>query len=213
VIGFSRPNEGQPGVSRPEPVFARHYDSEQKVDGGSRWTVGNSRTTCAICSSDLATGIPFHTVLRPPPEEVVVRSYDAEELFERVDFCDRCMATVPRESIFAHWTRAVPEAESIPKKRVNLTSLQAYFESLTGEEAKDEANEAAAADQGDPNTQLRYLLGLFLVRKRVLCFGTRHRDHLVLRCNRSARAYKVSIPEASADELLSHSESFNALFC
>ncbi len=193
-------------------VFARLYQPDQRVDGRERWTVGESPRLCRGCREEFPQGSPFHSVLKPADgAEEERRSPDLSALFSRHDYCQRCFPSVRLENAFAHWTCTFPAPAEPAQKSFNLPRLRHLFDQLTPPEAGEEG--AEREEQGEPGAeQLRYLLALFLVRKRVFSWEGRAGDQILLSCRRTDQRYRLTIPKVPPEEILARVEEFAALF-
>ena len=133
-------------------ALARLYEGEQRVEGRQRWSVSGAHRRCGGCEGTL--GSEFHTVLAAAAD-VDARSLHPEcaEVFERQDYCDDCFERVEPGKTFAHWKSVLPPPDKPPRKIVNLASLLAYFERLTGTDTpppkSEDENEIAADDTSD----------------------------------------------------------------
>ncbi len=218
------PKKGEPGSGQgpdsdpvTRQVLARLYELEQRIDGPKQWSVGESRRVCSTCGLKFPDSTPFHTVLCPPrlcsskAARLQSRYPEVSALFERLDYCERCFSAVPVEESYAHWMSVLPEPPEPPHKSLNLETLLNLFQSMVG--ASEEPAELAAEPQmkqGD--LHMRYLLGLFLVRKRVLRWQGREGDRLRLSCRKTDRSYQLQIPSATPEAIRAHVDTFAELF-
>ncbi|MFQ5653299.1 MAG: hypothetical protein ACE5GW_01035 [Planctomycetota bacterium] len=196
------------------PRFARLYDEAEKVDGGSRWAVGGAGRSCGRCLRELTPGETFYTVLlaaRAAPSTGSVAGVTA--LFERADYCSSCFALAPIDRAFAHWRSFLPPPPESPRRTVNLASLYSTFLQLgdAGEESVGEGD-AEARITSSERARVRFLLALFLVRKRVLKWGALRGDRLLLRCRQSGETHEIGVPPEPREELEQAVEAFAALF-
>lgn len=210
-------------------VFARLYEDEQKIDTRSRWSVGGAHRVCHDCSETLADGALLYSTLvasQVDPSEQPFR--DVSELFERLDFCEACFGKLSEENSFAFWKSIADPPPRPPQKILNLAALLAYFRHLAPEpEVGDEDPDAAAPEsegrQDAPQfafptvesadaEPLRYLLGLFLVRKRVLRWVGLADGVLTLTERKSEESHELPVPEMTEDRREAMLASFEELF-
>ncbi|MCI0650995.1 MAG: hypothetical protein L0Z55_03850 [Planctomycetes bacterium] len=214
------------GIVEQSKVFARLYEEDERVDGRARWSIGDARRQCWACAALLAERAEFHTALflagtLEPADQVGV----AAELFERRDYCARCFPAVPLESRFAHWRGTIPASETPPKKIVNLTALLAYFERLapaTAVEAGAASAPPGASEQAPirlasglaiSRALLRFLLALFLVRKKALRWRDLAGGVLELATREEPpRVFRAAVPAVGEQELEAAMAAFDELF-
>lgn len=220
--------------------FARRHDDPQRVDGGGRWSVDSTRRRCHGCGEELPEHRPFHSVLGPAPEpepdeeggEPATR--EEAELFVRRDYCEACFASSPPETVFAHWRGVLPPPLHGQRKVVNLASLLAHFHTLVetpggtdhgdddldadldgpedGAGGEGDAEDPAPADLSPERARLAYLLGLFLVRRRMLRWDEVGDGILRLTCKESDRPVRLRVPDLTEEELAVAVEEFESLF-
>ncbi|MCA8959012.1 MAG: hypothetical protein KDC38_00805 [Planctomycetes bacterium] len=104
-----------------------------------------------------------------------------------------------------------------PKKVINLASLRVYFDQLgailerdVDAEPSSAGNETRADDLADV-ARLRYLIALYLVRKRNLIWSDQREDRLFLQCRATDSVIEVSVPPPGA-EMTAATEAFDQLF-
>ena len=120
--------------------------------------------------------------------------------FQRQDFCEDCWQGPPAGS-FSYWRGRVPTAEEEPKRFVDTGELLALFVRLEG---VTESRQSA----------FRYLLGLLLVRKRLLrplAGRQRQGRSLMVTEPGGETTYEVSVPRLSAAELAEVSAQMGAV--
>jgi hypothetical protein len=108
--------------------------------------VGRPGGKCSVCQQDLPPGSKITASLRETPLG-----------FERVDSCIDCWPKVDRTSLLAFWQTNVPVHEAKKKVFVDDAVLCELFERL-----KDTVEE--------PKLNFRFVLGLILMRKRMLVY-------------------------------------------
>ena len=132
------------------PTTMTSFAAAQK---GGTIEVGRPGNRCAVCSADLAPGDRLMAALR-----------ETAEGFERVDVCPACWPAFDRAGLLAFWQAAVRRSDAKPKRFVDDEVLCELFERL--------------ADVPEPAKQnFRFVLGLILMRKRLLTYeASRHDD-------------------------------------
>ena len=195
---------------------------------------GGSPRLCSACEVAIAPQAEFYATLRSaeiPAEDA--RMEEVSALFERHDFCGSCYESGAAEPTFAYWKSVMDAPTREPRKIVNLAALLVYFQHLgpsddspqepTTEqedqfEAEDRAREreavlAALPQMEDTDAELmRYLLALFLIRKRVLRWVSAEDGVLTVEEAKSKVAHTVTEPRLSATELQESVEAFDELF-
>jgi hypothetical protein len=113
-----------------------------------QYDLGRRSSKCTLCQQDLLPGVKLMAALRETPGG-----------FERLDTCLDCWPKVDRAPLLAFWQTVVPQYEAKKKVFVDDAVLCELFERL-----KDTAEE--------PKLNFRFVLGLILMRKRMLSYET-----------------------------------------
>lgn len=114
------------------------------------YAVARAGNHCAACGAELAPGTPIITALRETPAG-----------FERIDLDLNCWTTFDRSNLAAFWQTAVPHVAAKKKLLVDDSVLCDLFERL--------------ADTTEPaKLNFRFVLGLILMRKRLLNYESSH---------------------------------------
>jgi hypothetical protein len=168
----------RPGTAEvPAAVFC----VERNLD----WNISRSQRRCSKCDKEFAEAEAYYSAL-----------YDTGADFERKDFCPGCWSAPdgsPRERAFSFWKTEVPKAEEHKKVFVDDAVIFDFFQRLAGEE-----------EQG-VKRNFRYILGLMLMRKKVLKFKDvvreGDREYLVLRRSRTQEEHRVLDPKLTEQEM------------
>ena len=113
---------------------------------GGTIEVGRAGTRCSVCAADLSPGDKLMAALRETPEG-----------FDRADVCPACWPAFDRAGVLAFWQSAVRTPSAKPKRFVDDEVLCELFERL--------------ADAPEPaKVNFRFVLGLILMRKRLLAY-------------------------------------------
>ena len=127
--------------------------NENKPARPGQYEVGRPGGKCSVCQQDLPPGTKTMASLRETPGA-----------FERVDACTGCWPKVDRTALLAFWQTTVPAHEAKRKVFVDDAVLCELFERL-----KDTVEE--------PKLNFRFVLGLILMRKRLLVYeSSRNED-------------------------------------
>jgi hypothetical protein len=120
---------------------------------GGTIDVGRAGNRCVACQAELSPGDPLMAALRETPDG-----------FDRVDVCPACWPAFDRAGVLAFWRTAVRRSDAKPKRFVDDEVLCEIFERL--------------ADAPEPaKVNFRFVLGLILMRKRLLAYeASRHMD-------------------------------------
>ena len=135
--------------------------------------------TCSVCGREFT-----------PRERYLSALFEQGEQFLRRDYCTDCWQGPP-EGSFSHWRGRMPAAEERPQRFVEDGDLLDLFVRLEGVR---EPRRAA----------FRYLLGLLLVRRRLLKLegsGGRRGEPMVLVERGGGGRYQVPTPRLSPAEL------------
>lgn len=147
-----------------------------------------SKTSGACCECGKAIG---------PGEQVVATVHELEEDFERRDFCPACWdareQTDTGEGLIGVWRTVIPRPQEKRKLLVDDEVLVSFFERLA------EAQEPAKVN-------FRYVLGLILMRKRLLVYDRMTqrddgRDEWQMHLRGSDRVHKVIDPHMDPEEI------------
>ena len=108
--------------------------------------------TCAACGQKIEPESKFMAVLM-----------ETSAGFQRTDYCLNCWSTANREPVVAFWQTTMPRPEQKKKLFVDDTVLCELFERL--------------ADVREPaKVNFRFVLGLILMRKRLVIYETTRRE-------------------------------------
>jgi hypothetical protein len=113
-----------------------------------QYEVGRAGGKCTVCGNDLPPGTKVIAALRETPTG-----------FERLDVDPACWPTVDRANLLAFWQTVIPQHEAKKKLFVDDAVLCELFERLKDTEEPSKLN-------------FRFVLGLILMRKRMLIYET-----------------------------------------
>lgn len=123
--------------------------------GTSGYSISRPQGKCSVCGRDIAPGEKFFAA---------VRQVGAQ--FDRVDISPDCWKNFDQSALLAFWQTTMPSAAAAkPKVFVDDTVLCDLFERLA--ESASEEGEAARLN-------FRFVLGLVLMRKRLLTLVSTH---------------------------------------
>lgn len=120
--------------------------------GGGGYEVARPLGKCALC----AKGIE-------PEQKFMAALLDAPAGLQRLDVCTACWPNYDRKDVLAFWQALMPRPEQKKKLFVDDTVLCELFERLA------ETTEPAKLN-------FRFVLGLILMRKRLLVYETTRTD-------------------------------------
>jgi hypothetical protein len=127
--------------------------ADNKPARPGQYDVGRRGGKCSVCQQDLPPGTKVMAGLRETPQG-----------FERVDTSIECWPQVDRNALLAFWQTTVPLHEAKKKVFVDDAVLCELFERL-----KDTAEE--------PKLNFRFVLGLILMRKRMLVYESSRNEN------------------------------------
>lgn len=116
-----------------------------KASGGS-YDVSRAQGRCAKCD-----------VIIEPDQKLMTALRETAEGFERIDVCLGCWDSFDRANVLAFWKTTMPRPEAKKKLFVDDDVLCDLFERL-------------AAAQEPSKLNFRFVLGLILMRKRLLVY-------------------------------------------
>lgn len=118
----------------------------------SGYEVAKAQGRCAACGQTIEPDSKLMAALRETPTG-----------FERIDVCLGCWEKFDRTNIIAFWKTTMPRAEAKRKLFVDDEVLCSLFERL--------------ADAQDPSKlNFRFVLGLILMRKKLLAYESSRKD-------------------------------------
>lgn len=120
--------------------------------GQSTYDVSRPLGKCCVCGNVIEPDQKLMTMLRETPTG-----------FERVDCEPGCWEKADRANLIAHWQTVMPRAEQKKKLFVDDTVLCEIFERLSD-----------AAE--DAKLSFRFVLGLILMRKRLVVYEDTRQD-------------------------------------
>ena len=145
------------------------------------WNITRGELQCSHCGKSFQED-----------EEYFSAIYDGGTEFVRLDFCTGCSSQADREACFSFWKTRVPMKEQEQKKFVDDEVILNFFLRLANEQDQLKRN-------------FRYVLALFLMRKKQLKFKDVARSEegeaLVLYSSREQQDYEVAIPQLSEEEI------------
>ena len=144
------------------------------------WKITRVKGTCTACKAEFADDQLFYSAL-----------IDTGEEFTRRDLCEACWEA-NTEQIFSYWRTRIQESGGPKRTVVDDEVLLDFFQRLEAETETSKVN-------------FRYLLGLMLMRKKLLKFHSIEREgdneYLILRRSRSTTQHRVLDPRLTKDEL------------
>jgi len=127
--------------------------SETRSLKPGQYDVGRRGSKCVLCQKDLPAGTKLMAALR-----------ETLAALERLDTCMDCWPKVDRADLLAFWQTVVPHHEAKKKVFVDDAVLCELFEKL-----KDTAEPA--------KLNFRFVLGLILMRKRMLSYESSRNEN------------------------------------
>jgi len=157
----------------------------------AEWDIRDPSRKCTRCERPFAEGEPVFSALR-----------ETEDGFERLDCCAACWGAVEAEGFYSRWRTVACVREEPLARRMSGKVVLDFFHHLEGETERRKQC-------------FRYVLGLMLVRKKVMRFLGVERgsdgDFLVLKESGSAVEYRVADPRLTPDEVASLTEEVGRL--
>jgi hypothetical protein len=146
---------------------------------------------CSVCATAIAPEARFMAALAESPEG-----------FARIDTCLECWPRQKMDNLVAFWQTAMPRPEAKKKLFVDDTILCELFERLNGVEEPAKVN-------------FRFVLGLILMRKRLVVYeGTRRdgeREIWVVRLRGREDHLDLANPRLDEEKMREVSEQLNEI--
>lgn len=150
------------------------------------WEIANLSRVCTACEHAFAEEEDLFSAIR-----------DEKTTFVRFDFCRACWDQQDRDVFFSHWQTRCPKRDVTPKRFVDDDVILNFFYRLEGETE-------------DLKIHFRYVLGLLLLRKKLLKFKNMRRDGedewLLLYDRREDRDHEVYDPKLTGEEVAAVTE-------
>jgi hypothetical protein len=144
------------------------------------WKISRGQGKCLSCDKNFAEDEPYYATLMEENDE-----------FVRKDYCPACWQAMPKE-VFSFWMTRLPRKGADARPVVDNEVLLDFFVRLENQESPAKLN-------------LRYLLALLLMRKKILKFEDilreDDREYLVLRQTGENLRHRVLDPKLSLQEL------------
>jgi len=159
--------------------------------GVTDWDIARPTLVCA------ASGRPLRE-----DEEIYSALYDEDNSFVRRDFSLECWPPPDIHRALGYWKTRVPRKDAPERKFVDDETVLEFFRRLEG--------------SGEPHQQrFRYVLALFLVRRKLLKFKEIKRSGsdmvLVLHDRLSGADHEIADPRLSEDEIVRVSEEVSSI--
>jgi hypothetical protein len=126
------------------PTSTKNPDNKPSKPG--QYDLGRRTGKCSVCEQDL-----------PPGTKVMAALRETAEGFERLDTMLDCWPKVDKAPLLAFWQTIVPNPEAKKKVFVDDAVLCELFERLKDTDEQSKLN-------------FRFVLGLILMRKRMLAY-------------------------------------------
>ncbi len=155
------------------------------------WYINRGSKVCVLCERTFAE------------EEIYISSlYDENNTFTRKDFCLECWDKKGEKNIFSFWRTKVPKKQETVQRYANIDVFYDLFNKLENETELSRVN-------------FRYVLSLYLMRKKVLKLKTTHKsngnEYLVLHNSKEGKDTEVLKPQLSKEEVLAVTDEIGRL--
>ncbi|MBF8277445.1 MAG: hypothetical protein HW390_2518 [Candidatus Brocadiaceae bacterium] len=155
------------------------------------WKIGKGNRDCVACNKGFSEEEEYYSAI-----------FDEQGGFIRKDFCIPCWSNPKSEVFFSFWKTKVPKQGKHAQKFLNTDVLLDMVSKLEGSMEAHQRN-------------LRYVLVLYLIRKKVFKFKSLSREeggeHLVIYFPREDREFKVYNPSLKVEEIESITAEMNQL--
>lgn len=155
------------------------------------WSINKGSHVCFLCEKTF------------PEEEVYLSGlYDENNTFVRKDFCVECWDKKDSKNIFSYWKTKIAKKPEKVEKYARIDVFLDLFNKLENEKDLSRVN-------------FRYVLSLYLLRKKVLKLVTTHKtndnEYLVLHNVKEGNDTEVIKPQLSKEEVLAVTDEIGEL--
>ncbi len=155
------------------------------------WSINRGSHVCSLCEKSF------------PEEEVYLSAlYDENNEFLRRDFCVECWDKRENENSFSYWKTKISKKPEKVEKYAKVDVFYDLFSKLENEKEPSRVN-------------FRYVLSLFLMRKKVLKLISSHKsdenEYLVLHNVKEDNDTEVLKPKLSEEEVLAVTDEIGKL--
>ncbi len=155
------------------------------------WSINKGSHICFLCDKKF------------PEEEVYLSGlYDENNMFLRKDFCIECWDKKDDENLFSYWKTKISKKPEKVERFAKIDVFYDLFNKLENEKDLSRVN-------------FRYVLSLYLMRKKVLKLLTTHKsndnEYLVLHNVKEAVDTEVLKPQLSKEEVLAVTDEIGKL--
>ena len=155
------------------------------------WYINRGSKVCFLCARTFAEEEIYLSVL-----------YDENNTFTRKDFCLGCWDKKGEGNIFSFWKTKVPKKPETVQRYAKIDVFYDLFNKLENEKELSRIN-------------FRYVLSLYLMRKKVLKLRTTHKsngnEYLVLHNVKEGKDTEVIKPHLSKEEVLAVTDEIGRL--
>ena len=110
------------------------------------WNISKNSKRCLSCDRGFDENDEFFSAL-----------FDRGDAFIRNDFCPDCWDACDKETVYSFWRSKVSENKEPPKTKINIDAIFDLFLKLEN-----------AGDEDIAKRNLRFVLALYLMRKKIL---------------------------------------------
>ncbi|BBO18009.1 conserved hypothetical protein [Candidatus Brocadia pituitae] len=147
------------------------------------WEIKRGANGCLLCNKEFSEGEEYYSAL-----------FDENKAFARKDFCPACWHKGKEGREFSFWKTKVPKKDKPAQTMINIEVLLDLFIKLEGNNENHQKN-------------LRYVLALYLIRKKVFKLKSLKRQDgeevIVLSHPREDREFNVLNPRLKEEEIQS----------
>ncbi|OOP55221.1 MAG: hypothetical protein AYP45_15975 [Candidatus Brocadia carolinensis] len=145
------------------------------------WEIKKGSNGCLLCNKELSEGEEYYSAL-----------FDENKTFIRKDFCALCWDKGKEGREFSFWKTRVPKKDKPVQTMINIEVLLDVFIKLEGNHETHQRN-------------LRYVLALYLIRKKVFKLKSLKRqdgeEFIILSYPKEEREFDVLNPHLKEEEI------------
>lgn len=145
------------------------------------WKINKSSNGCTICNKEFLEEEEYYSSL-----------YSENDVFVRKDFCTACWGRGKEGGFFSFWKTKAPKKDKSVQRFVNTEVLLDIFMKLNG-------------DIGPHQKNLRFVLALYLIRKKILKLKSLIRqngeEYIAVHCPRLDQEFHIFNPNLKEEEI------------
>ena len=158
------------------------------------WNISKKSKRCLSCDRGFLENDEFFSAL-----------FDKGDAFIRNDFCSDCWDQCDKETVYSFWRSKVSESKEPPKTKININAIFDLFLKLEN-----------AGDEDISKRNLRFVLALYLMRKRMLKLQSskvvENREIMTFKAPNEKNDFELHNPNLDAEQIEQITNDVKMLF-